>query len=100
MDDLIATGARDQAEPVAEYEREPVPDRALLGFRSFVGPYAGKHTAGTELMIDPLFVASGVAATDVCRRWWHSRRHLMPGDADDRPAARHVRQVLDRKATT
>ena len=48
-----------------EYEREPVPERALLGFKSFIGMYAGEHTAGTELMIGPLFVASGVSAFDV-----------------------------------
>ena len=54
-----------RSEPVAEYEREPVPERAWLGFRSFIGQYAGEHTAGTELMIGPLFVASGVAAIDV-----------------------------------
>ena len=54
-----------QAEPVDEYEREPVPARALLGLSSFVGQYAGEHTAGTELMIGPLFIASGVSAVDV-----------------------------------
>jgi purine-cytosine permease-like protein len=48
-----------------EYEREPVPARAQLGFRSFVGQYAGEHTAGTELMIGPLFVAAGVSAADL-----------------------------------
>jgi purine-cytosine permease-like protein len=50
---------------VNEYEREPVPASARLGFRSFVGQYAGEHTAGTELMIGPLFVASGVSAVDL-----------------------------------
>lgn len=48
-----------------EYEREPVPEKAQLGFRSFVGQYAGEHTAGTELMIGPLFVAAGVGAKDL-----------------------------------
>ncbi|MBM3860687.1 MAG: hypothetical protein FJ395_13695 [Verrucomicrobia bacterium] len=48
-----------------EFERQPVPERALLGFKSFVGMYAGEHTAGTELMIGPLFVAAGVSAFDV-----------------------------------
>jgi purine-cytosine permease-like protein len=48
-----------------EFEREPVPERALLGVKSFVGMYAGEHTAGTELMIGPLFVASGVSAFDL-----------------------------------
>jgi purine-cytosine permease-like protein len=52
-------------EPVDEYEREPVPERARLGFSSFVGQYAGEHTAGTELMIGPLFIASGVSAPAV-----------------------------------
>lgn len=46
----------------SEFEREPVPRRALLGLKSFLGQYAGEHTAGTELMIGPLFVASGVSA--------------------------------------
>jgi purine-cytosine permease-like protein len=49
----------------SEFEREPVPPNRLLGFRSFVGMYAGEHTAGTELMIGPLFVAAGVSAYDV-----------------------------------
>jgi purine-cytosine permease-like protein len=48
-----------------EYEREPVPPKAQLGFKSFVGQYAGEHTAGTELMIGPLFVAAGVSAVDL-----------------------------------
>lgn len=48
-----------------EFEREPVPPRAWLGFSSFVGMYAGEHVAGTELMIGPLFLASGVAAWDL-----------------------------------
>ena len=40
-----------------EFERQPVPKHSLLGFKSFIGMYAGEHTAGTELMIGPLFVA-------------------------------------------
>ena len=32
-------------EPVDEYERERVPDHALLGLKSFVGQYAGEHVA-------------------------------------------------------
>ena len=48
-----------------EFEREPVPKRALLGFKSFIGMYAGEHCAGTELMIGPLFIAAGVSAKDL-----------------------------------
>ncbi len=54
-----------EQELVSEYEREPVPKRALMGFKGFVGQYAGEHCAGTELMIGPLFVAAGVSAFDV-----------------------------------
>ena len=36
-----------------EFERQPVPEEARLGFGSFLGQYAGEHTAGTELMIGP-----------------------------------------------
>jgi purine-cytosine permease-like protein len=52
-------------DPVEEFEREPVPERAQLGFGSFIGQYAGEHTAGTELMLGPLFVAAGVSAFDL-----------------------------------
>lgn len=48
----------------AEYEREPVPEKARLGFRSYLGQFAGEHVAGTELMIGPLFLAAGVSAFD------------------------------------
>ncbi len=48
-----------------EYERERVPDKALKGAGSFWGMYAGEHTAGTEFMIGPLFVAWGVSAGDL-----------------------------------
>ncbi len=53
------------SQPGTEYEREPVPQKAWLGFKSFIGMYAGEHCAGTELMIGPLFVAAGVSAFDL-----------------------------------
>ncbi|HNS20669.1 MAG TPA: hypothetical protein PKH24_09225 [Sedimentisphaerales bacterium] len=54
-----------QQQSGGEFEREPVPQSRLLGFKSFIGMYAGEHTAGTELAIGPLFVAAGVSAYDV-----------------------------------
>ena len=57
--------SEDQGSSGSEFEREPVPKKALLGFKSFVGMYAGEHCAGTELMIGPLFVAAGVSAVDL-----------------------------------
>ena len=54
-----------QTQAGSEFEREPVPKSAQLGFKSFIGMYAGEHCAGTELMIGPLFVAAGVSAYDL-----------------------------------
>jgi purine-cytosine permease-like protein len=51
--------------PANEYEREPVPEKALKGPSSFWGMYAGEHTAGTEFMLGPLFIAWGATALDV-----------------------------------
>ena len=48
-----------------EFEREPVPDSALLGNGKFWGMYAGEHAAGTEFMIGPLFLAAGASLSDL-----------------------------------
>lgn len=48
-----------------EFEREAVPDSALLGPGKFWGMYAGEHTAGTEFMIGPLFLAAGASLSDL-----------------------------------
>lgn len=50
---------------VNEFEREPVPESKLKSWKSFIGMYAGEHTAGTEFVIGPLFVAHGVTASDL-----------------------------------
>lgn len=50
---------------LAEFEREPVPVEKQKGLRSFLGMYAGEHTAGTEFVIGPLFVVHGVTAFDL-----------------------------------
>ncbi len=48
-----------------EFERTPIPENQLKGSKSFLGMYAGEHTAGTEFVIGPLFVAHGVGAIDL-----------------------------------
>ncbi|HEY9559318.1 MAG TPA: hypothetical protein VIR29_00875 [Anseongella sp.] len=50
---------------IEEYESEPVPAGKLKGWKSFLGMYAGEHTAGTEFVIGPLFVVHGVTAVDL-----------------------------------
>ena len=54
-----------QLNSVVEYERLPIPNNKLKSWKSFIGMYAGEHTAGTEFVIGPLFVAHGVGATDL-----------------------------------
>ncbi|WP_149495207.1 purine-cytosine permease family protein [Roseiconus lacunae] len=51
--------------PGGEFEREPVPDSALLGSGKFWGMYAGEHAAGTEFMIGPLFLSAGASLSDL-----------------------------------
>ena len=55
-------GIVSQLDSVEEFERTPVPSNRLKGPGSFIGMYAGEHTAGTEFVIGPLFVAHGVSA--------------------------------------
>ncbi len=54
-------------EPVQseEFEREPVPASKLKSWKSFLGMYAGEHAAGTEFVIGPLFLTTGVSAFDL-----------------------------------
>lgn len=61
----MAKTIKQQLAEVNEYEREPVPTSALKSSKSFLGMYAGEHTAGTEYVIGPLFVAHGVSAADL-----------------------------------
>jgi len=48
-----------------EFEREPVPKSRSIGWKSFLGMYAGEHAAGTEFVIGPLFLTTGVSAFDL-----------------------------------
>lgn len=48
-----------------EFERSPVSESKLKGWKSFLGMYAGEHAAGTEFMIGPLFLTAGVSAFDL-----------------------------------
>jgi NCS1 family nucleobase:cation symporter-1 len=48
-----------------EFERTPVPNSKLKGWKSFLGMYAGEHAAGTEFMIGPLFLAAGASLKDL-----------------------------------
>jgi len=57
--------SEEQSSGGGEFEREPVPEGALLGAGKFWGMYAGEHAAGTEFMIGPLFLAAGASLQDL-----------------------------------
>jgi purine-cytosine permease-like protein len=59
------TGVEQTTGTGGEFERQRVPDTALLGQGKFWGMYAGEHTAGTEFMIGPLFLAAGASLQDL-----------------------------------
>lgn len=48
-----------------EFERERVPQSRLQSWKAFLGMYAGEHAAGTEFVIGPLFLTTGVSAFDL-----------------------------------
>lgn len=50
---------------IGEFERTSVPEQHLKSWKSFLGMYAGEHAAGTEFMIGPLFLSTGVSAIDL-----------------------------------
>ncbi len=65
----MSTGGKsrlvERLDAMYEFDREPVAEKKLHGFASFLGMYAGEHVAGTEFVIGPLFVVHGVAAGDL-----------------------------------
>jgi purine-cytosine permease-like protein len=48
-----------------EYEREPIKEKDLHGWKIFWATFAGEHIAGTEFVIGPLFVMHGCTAVAV-----------------------------------
>ncbi|MDO9551767.1 cytosine permease [Rhodonellum sp.] len=56
---------KEQLDAINEYERQPIPKNKLKSWGSFIGIYAGEHTAGTEFVLGPLFVAHGASAMDL-----------------------------------
>eukprot|EP00928_Gymnodinium_smaydae_P042268 TRINITY_DN28480_c0_g1_i1.p1 TRINITY_DN28480_c0_g1~~TRINITY_DN28480_c0_g1_i1.p1 ORF type:complete len:532 (-),score=48.76 TRINITY_DN28480_c0_g1_i1:276-1841(-) len=48
-----------------EFERQEVPASAFQSYLSFLAIFGGRHTAGTEFSIGPLFLVHGASARDV-----------------------------------
>ncbi|MDT0688942.1 hypothetical protein RM549_04050 [Salegentibacter sp. F188] len=54
-----------EVETSGEFERQAVPQSQWKSWKSFLGMYAGEHAAGTEFVIGPLFLTTGVSAFDL-----------------------------------
>jgi len=86
----------------AEYTRRHNPiwrdlEQALIehGVRSysiFLDPATSDLFAYAEIESEERW--AGIASTDVCQRWWHSMRELMPSNADASPVSRDLREVF------
>ena len=61
----MSTESLSPQKPKTEFEREAVPTSALKRWTHFLGMYAGEHAAGTEFVIGPLFLTTGVSAFDL-----------------------------------
>ena len=59
------TSLVDRLDALYEYDREPVTEKNLHGWKIFWATFAGEHIAGTEFVIGPLFVMHGCTATSV-----------------------------------
>jgi purine-cytosine permease-like protein len=54
----------DRLDALYEYDREPVSEKKLHGWKTFIAMFAGEHVAGTEFVLGPLMVMHGVSAID------------------------------------
>jgi purine-cytosine permease-like protein len=59
------TSLVERLDALYEYEREPIKEKDLHGWKIFWATFAGEHIAGTEFVIGPLFVMHGCTARDV-----------------------------------
>lgn len=86
----------------AEYIRRHNPiwpdlERVLVayGVRTysiFLDPQTSDLFAYAEVESEERWAA--IAATDACRRWWHSMREIMPSNADASPVSRDLTEVF------
>lgn len=78
--------------PVWDELRETLLRHGVLDYSIFRDPETGDLFAYAEIESEERWRA--IAATEVCRRWWHSMRELMPSNADCSPVSRDLREVF------
>ena len=64
IDSPASTTLIERLDALYEYDREPVAQNKLHGWKTFIAMFAGEHVAGTEFVLGPLMVMHGVSAFD------------------------------------
>ena len=64
----------------------------VVSYSIFLDPQSGDLFAYVEVESEERWQA--IAATNVCRRWWHHMREIMPSNADDSPVSRPLVEVF------
>lgn len=65
MDQSEPTTLVERLDALYEFDREPVKENSLYGWKTFIAMFASEHTAGTEFILGPILVSHGVTAFDV-----------------------------------
>ena len=86
----------------AEYERRHRPiwkeledtlvAHGVLNYSIFLDPKSGELFAYAEIESEERW--QSIARTEVCQRWWHSMRDLMPTNPDHSPKSIELREVF------
>ena len=83
--------------PIWEDLERVLLQHGVITYSIFLDPATSDLFAYAEIESEERWAA--IAATDVCRRWWHTMREIMPSNADESPMSRDLREVfhLDRE---
>lgn len=64
----------------------------VRSYSIFLDPTTSELFAYAEIESEERWNA--IAATAVCKRWWHHMRELMPSNPDDSPVSEKLREVF------
>jgi L-rhamnose mutarotase len=67
-------------------------EHGVQTYSIFLDPATSDLFAYAEIDSEERWAA--IAATDVCRRWWHTMRELMPSNADGSPVSHDLREAF------
>ncbi len=78
--------------PICDELRDTLLRHGVCSYSIFLDPETDDLFAYAE--VDSQSRWEAIAATEVCRRWWHAMREIMPSHDDDSPVSRTLREVF------